>query len=347
MNLVRQFLNWWFGQLEGLFRSGLRESGSSVADATVIAPNGPLSQPIGSVAISSRRDNKETPLGRFDLAAATLDELAHPLAGLTVLRLAEADILEKTVVLPLAAERHLSEVLALEMDRETPFSADDLFWTYRVEARDRQTRRLSVRLAMVPRAKLAGLLGALARVGVVPARGEVAAGTGRGWNLPLGDAAGRARNWGDGLFLPAAACCALLGLVAVALPFARQAAAFAAVDREIAAGRSQTAESETLLAEIAQRSAAIKLIERERGKTGRLLEVLAAATRVLPDNAFLTEMTLRQRKITLTGRSGAAARLIGALAADGSFRNPEFAAPVTRIEPAGVEIFTITVEAGP
>ena len=80
---------------------------------------------------------------------------------------------------------------------------------------------------------------------------------------------------------------------------------------------------------------------------GSALSVIAAATQILPDDAYLTELTLRQRKITLTGHSVRAARLIGAIAASGSFRSPELGAPITQIETGGAEIFTINAEAGP
>jgi general secretion pathway protein L len=88
-------------------------------------------------------------------------------------------------------------------------------------------------------------------------------------------------------------------------------------------------------------------IESEREKAGRPLTILAAATRVLPDDTYLTEMELKQRKLTLSGRSAGAARLIGALAADGEFRNPGFSAPVTRLEALRAELFTINTEIAP
>ena len=76
------------------------------------------------------------------------------------------------------------------------------------------------------------------------------------------------------------------------------------------------------------------------------IAVLAAATDVMPDDTYLTEIELRGRKVTLTGHSAAASRLIGALAAAGGFRNPGFAAPITRIEALHSELFTIVAEAG-
>ena len=84
-----------------------------------------------------------------------------------------------------------------------------------------------------------------------------------------------------------------------------------------------------------------------RDKVGRPLVVLAATTSILPDDTYLTEMELRQRKLTLSGRSAGAARLIGALAGDAEFRNPGFSAPVTRLEALRAELFTINAEVTP
>jgi len=102
-----------------------------------------------------------------------------PLAR-TVLRLGEADVLGKTVSLPLAAERELDQALAFEMDRETPFTAEELYWNHRIIEADRQNGRLSVRLSLVPKANLDPLLTDLAAVGIQPTRVEIADGPDKG-----------------------------------------------------------------------------------------------------------------------------------------------------------------------
>jgi general secretion pathway protein L len=131
------------------------------------------------------------------------------------------------------------------------------------------------------------------------------------------------------------------------IPFVRQEIALTSLEQQIAVGRTAAAEADSLRREIEQLSGNAEFVERERDKVGRPLAVLAALTRILPDDTYLTEMELRQRKVTLTGRSAGAARLIGPLAADGMFRNPGFAAPVTRLEALRVELFTINTEVGP
>jgi general secretion pathway protein L len=346
--MLREFLSWWFGQLADLLPAFLRRTAPTAADATVVAPIGPIGGGIEAVSVGQRRGGKETPLGRFALGSAGVAELPQAGGRLTVLRLGEADVLGKTVTLPLAAERELAQVIAFEMDRETPFHVDELYWSHRVVEVDHQNERLSVRLQLVPKASLAPLLGALAEIGIVPERVEIADGPDAGACLPLLSENGSARSIFSRFFVPAgAAACAALAIAAAATPFVRQSIALADLDRQIASGRAEAAEAAGLRREIDRLSRSADLIQSERAKVGQPLEILAAVTRVMPDDSYLTELELLQRKLTLSGRSAAAAHLIGAFAADDEFRNPAFAAPVTRIEALRQEIFTIVAEVEP
>ena len=279
--MFREFFSWWFGQLADLLPAVLRRTAPFAEDATVIAPVGPIAHGIDAVAVGQRRNGRETPLGRFALGPTGVGALPQPAGRPIVLRLGEADVLGKTVVLPLAAERELEQVLSFEMDRETPFRTDALYWSHRIVAVDRQNGRLSVRLQLLPKANLAPLLDALGQIGIAPQRVEIADGPDAGACLPLSSENGVRRRVAGRVMVPiAAACCAALLAAVVVTPFVRQAAALASLDRQIVVGR-------------------------------------------------------------------AAARLIGAFAADQEFRNPAFAAPVTRIEALRQEIFTIVAEVGP
>ena len=220
--MVREFFTWWFGQLADLLPQQLRRSAFTAADALVITPVGPLGHGVEAVTAGLRRNGKETTLGHFGLAAVGLAELPRIAGRTTVLRLGEADVLGKTVTLPLAAERELDQVLAFEMDRETPFKAEDLYWNHRVTATDRQNGRLSVRLSLVPKVNLDSLLSALGQIGIRPRRVEIADGPDEGFFLPLNGDGSRAHHSSGRLLWPAAACCAVLALGAVATPFVRQ-----------------------------------------------------------------------------------------------------------------------------
>jgi general secretion pathway protein L len=319
--MVRDFLRWWLSQLAELLPRSLRRSGAGQDDAVLVTPIGLLGQGIDAVALDLRRNGRETELGRFSLGAADLAQTVRAAGRPVVLRLPEGDLLGKTVSLPLAAERNLKQVLAFEMDRETPFAADELYWTHRVAAADRKNGRLSIRLLLVPKEKLAPLLRALGNVGLVPRRAEIASGPDAGSHLPLDDNGGRLDHRGNRLLWPLAACCAALAIAAVATPFVRQALVLSELDRQVAAARSAAAEAERLQREIRSLTVSAELIEKERGEAGRPLQILAAATGILPDDTYLSQLEIRDRKVTLSGRSAGAARLIGKLAASGEFRN--------------------------
>jgi general secretion pathway protein L len=345
--MIREFFAWWCGQLAELLPQGLRRTALTAVDATVIKPIGPLGRGIEAVAVGLRRNGRETPLGRFGLGATDLAELPRATGRATVLRLSEQDVLGKTLTLPLAAERELDQVLGFEMDRETPFKAEEIYWNHRIEGTDRQNGRLSVRLVLIPKANLTPLLTALGQFGIRPRRAEIADGPDTGAYLPLDGDGGRAYHLSNRLMWSAAVCCAALGLAALVTPFVRQELALASLEQQIAVGRTAAAEADGLRQEIDRLAGSADFVESERDKAGRSLVVLAAATRVLPDDTYLTEMELQKRKVTLSGRSAAAARLIGPLAADGAFRNPGFAAPVTRLEALHTELFTINAEVAP
>jgi general secretion pathway protein L len=147
------------------------------------------------------------------------------------------------------------------------------------------------------------------------------------------------------LIRAAAACCAILALVAMLAPFLRQELVLTSLAHELAIGRAAATEADSVRQEIDRLSGGADFVERERDKAGRPLAVLAATTDVMPDDTYLTEIELRGRKLTLIGQSAAASRLIGALSARAEFRNPGFSAPITRIEALHSELFTIIAEA--
>jgi general secretion pathway protein L len=347
--MVRDFLTWWVGQLADCVPERWCRLGSVDANALVIAPTGSLAGGIDAVAVSLRRNGRETSLGRFGLTADGLAGLPRSAEQSVVLRLIDADVLRKTVILPMAAERDLDQVLSFEMDRETPFSAEEVFWSHQIIRRDRQRGQLSVRLLLVPRAGLSVLLGDLERAGIQPKRAEIATGPDERAYLPLLSDGGRRHGAGGGSWLrwPAAATCVGLMIALIAMPLVKQAATLADLDQKIAMGREAASEATKLRQDIERLSGTVDLIESEQDKVGRPLATLAALTLVVPDDTYLTELQYQRRKVTLSGRSATASRLIGALAASNQLQNPVFAAPVTRIEAIRSEVFTITAEVGP
>lgn len=344
--MIAAFLTWWLDQLAQLLPRWLRRPAFGRVNAVVIRPTTPLDR-AGTLGFFSRHNGRETPLGDFP---ARLDELRQVPARRgrpVVLSIERAELLEKTLALPLAARSQLDQALAFEMDRETPFAADELYWNYRIESANPSDSRLFVHLTLIPKDRLTPLLALLGQAGLCPKWVEVRDAPADGAFLPLDDHRGPPQHRSRLILAGAAACCAILALGAGLTPFVRQQIELASLDREIAAGQAVAAETDGLRREADRLSRSAEFVQRAKEKSARPLEVLAAVTQLLPDDSYLTDIELRQRKVTLSGRSSGAARLIGVFSADPRFRNPGFAAPVTRIEALRADVFTITAEMGP
>jgi len=345
--MLREVIDWWLRQMRELF--GERGGGYSgqLRNALLIDSNAAGDD--GTVTLIRRRRRRESVLGRYRLDQAGLAMLqravrGHARAAALVLRLPAHLLLEQAVSLPLLAEREPERVLGYEMDRLTPFAATEVFWGWTIERQDRAGGRLHLLLSLVPREGVGLLLASLGRIGLEPGMLEVPAADGTPRVIALRHPRTAVRRR---LTAVAAMCCGVLAIAAIVQPFVLQAMALSETAARLDALRPRVAEVEALRRRIAARTAGVDVIAAERTRVGDPLAVLATLTDILPDDAFLTGFSLSQRKLTIDGKAGAAARLIAALATDPTLRNPTFAAPVMRDARGQAEMFTIRAELGP
>lgn len=344
--MLNEFLRWWADQLRAALPARLAAAGPDSRGLLAmlhLPPEGPA-----SVELRARHKGRDGRLGPFTLDGPGSPALRAAAAGHrhgVVLELPPGLMLEQQVVLPIAAERDPERVLAYEMDRITPFSAEELFWTWAVDRRDRAQGRLHLRLSVVPKARLLPSLDALVAAGLRPTALDAARPDGTRCRIAL-DHTPPAR-WQAWSVRVAGAFCAVLVVGALVTPFLVQSAARERVERQIAALRPQVEQAEALRRRILGSTAGSDVFAEQRARVGDALGTIATLTDVLPDDTHLTELTMRARVLTLAGQSAAAARLIAAMAAEPGLRNPAFSAPVTRFEGVAGEGFAIRAEAAP
>lgn len=328
--MLASFLSWWFARLAELPPTAWTDEGVRVRDGIVIDVGN--SQ---ALAVSLRHRNgrqEHTTLGVAARLAGRKPVLLHP---------PEGSVLVKQHSVPTAPRRQMEQLLRHELVRITPFKAADLFWRWEGHAKPGDRGRTLVTLTLVPRMALAPALSALDSVGLKADFVEVGP-VGRRHLLPVGDAA--SRSAGGLLALGLAWACAIAAVVAVALPFALQGLSLHRTEDAIAELQPAIAQVEALRKGIAAGEAGHDILTQEQDRTGDVLQILATVTRILPDDTFLTDFALRERHMTLSGRSASAPRLITALSADPAISGTAFTAPVTRIEGATSDVFSIKAE---
>jgi general secretion pathway protein L len=330
--MLAAFYSWWIARITELLPPSWTKAGAGAPDGIVVdvAPNRALTA-------SVRRNGRLEPLS---LGAAARLAARRPV----FLRPAPGTALEKHHVVPAAPRRELDQMLRYELARITPFAAADLFWSWdgRPKAGDRT--RTDVTLTLVPKAAMAPALEVLAKAGIRPRFIETGTadrprllaieGTARG---PAGDTLARGLAW----------TCAALAGAAVALPVVLQAIALHQANSAIDDLQPAIHQVEALRRGITADGAGQEVLAQEMARTGDVLQVLATVTRILPDDTYLTDFSLRERQMVLGGRSAGSARLITGLSADPSIRDAAFAAPVTRIEGAAADVFSIRARIAP
>ncbi len=340
--MLVEFFTWWRQQLLDLVPEALRPGAGPAANALVADATAH-----GVLTLLRRRRGLETRVAQVRLDEAGLPSLraalnARPGGEPVLLRLPTHTLLERSVALPLAAERDLERVLGYDMERLTPFTADEVFWGFGVQARDRARGRLSVRLSLVPRSTVQGLIDMLAACNGRPSLIEAETEEGpRAIRLAHAPAAGAMtrltpRN--------AAIILAFLAFLVIVSPFLRQSIELAGARRDLDSLAPRMSEVNALRRRIQGASAGGDAVLSETKRVGDMLEALAAITEILPDNSYLTEFTMRERKMTLKGLSASAPHLISLLSADPRIKNPAFTDATTTAENGHNDVFAIRAE---
>jgi general secretion pathway protein L len=322
LETLRAFAVWWLRQISTLLQTGMKPR---TRDALIVVLER-LELPLAGIVLR-REARRVRSLGR-------LEELGPAPSDLPVLlRLPPNSVLTRAVTLPLAAERDVAAALNFEMDRLTPFSADELFWSIGSVMRDQARALLRMTLLIVPRAPLEPVLELLGRRQLRPEALEA-----EGIRVALQRTAARQRRrfaW--------PALCACLAVACLVLPLLRQQIAIERAQAMVLARAPAAAAAQRLRAELVADTAGRIEVAAAR-RRGDPLQVLAALTGVLPDDTWLSDLALKDGSLTMDGQSGNAARLIGLLAAVPALKDPSFTAPVTRTSDNKADLFSLRAE---
>jgi general secretion pathway protein L len=169
---LNRFFTWWFGELRACMPnaiSGVLFGAAEWLDVTLEE---------GEARFTLRRNGSVRDLGHVDLdpaaeespqnAARDLLLRDHASIGHIALRLPADRVLMPKVELPIAAAENLREALAFEMDRHTPFSAEDVLFDFRVIGSDAELERLQIELLVVRKHDIDEALALAASMGLSP-----------------------------------------------------------------------------------------------------------------------------------------------------------------------------------
>ncbi len=331
--MLVEFCRWWLGQMSDVFAAP-QAHGQPVDGLLLIRGQGGWQVRRRQ----GRRLRAPTPFAPTPFARARLGRRPGPL-----ILVSQDRMLRRIVALPPAAASGLETLFRYELDRLTPFSAENAIWSAQPARRGATAESMDVELLVLPRAGIAADLAELEGLGVRPLLVEANLADGTARDLPLATpdpVAARRRHQRLAIL---GCVCAALALATLATPFIRQQRVLDAAAEETARLRGAVNEAQALRPRLSGEAAAGPVAAGRRAAPGAL-RALAAMANALPDDTWLASLSLRRGQMLGEGQTtGAASRLIPLLAASPHLRNPSFTAAVVHGD-AGNELFALQVE---
>lgn len=249
--------------------------------------------------------------------------------------------LRRVLALPLAARDNLAQVVGFEIDRQTPFRAEQVFTDVRELARPVGEGRFAVELVALPRATLDPLLERLAMLRIRIDAVDLLDGDARlGVNLlPSAQRPRRVDPRARLNLLLAAACVVLAGLVLGQWLHNRRVA-LAAMQAQVDAMHGEAQQVALLRQQLQDNAGAAGFLARKKKDTVPVLALLDELTRRLPDSAWLERFSVDSNgHLGFQGQAAQAAKLVDALKDDPLIRDVGFQGSIQADPTTGKERF--------
>jgi general secretion pathway protein L len=338
---IGEFFRWWRSELTGMLPDSWRRRFERRHDTVLLSV-------AGDHARISRRDNgRSEELGQIDMTLPDAGErMAAVMGGMSAdstrveVAVAPEKVLLKQVQLPLAAEENLRQVVGFEMQRQTPFRAEQVYFNYRIVARRPHSQQLDVQLSVVPRTVIEGVMDSVA-----------------GWNLKPEESAAKS-DQDDRVFAFAPADAGqrptsgfqrgllivnlVLLIAVVAIPFVQQRHYLDQLRARLGEIREAATTASNLQQRIDQHQARSRYLFAQKSGRPASVQLLEELSQRLPDDTWLFRVEVRDGKVHLQGTSTRASALIAELEGARFLKDVHFASPVTQDGASGRERFHIS-----
>ena len=264
------------------------------------------------------------------------------------------EALMRRVTLPAATEENLAQVLAFEMDRLSPFKADEIYFDQRVVSRDGGNGQIVVELAMARREIVDARVRELRDLGVSVQGVSLHDDARRSEAFDLlpseqrGEReTGRERVVRNGLV----AAVLLLFLAALCYPVWVKREAVKALLPVMEKARVDATATNSVVSELERQAADYNFLLARRHGWYPAAAYLEEISKLLPDTTWLQQMDIKTsgktKEVVITGETASSSKLIELLETSKMLQNAAPRGPTTRGSTPGTERFMIGAELRP
>jgi general secretion pathway protein L len=351
------YWRWWTGELEKVTYehfAALR----GVSDVPNFAIEGNelvLVEPRTAVGADTRIDLAALDGVRARSALQSLLRRVGETRSRVRLCLRQGEALVRRVSMPIATEENLEQVLAFEMDRLTPFRAEDVYFDYRVVSRDAAAGQLVVQLGVARRelvdARVERLRGLGANVQGVAVRDGITPPAAPLDLLPSEQRGERETSRERMVQRSLAAAVLILFALALAIPLWQKRQTVIALMPLVDRAQQEAQATDRVARQLEREADDYNFLLARKHANYPVLAYVEEISRLLPDSTWLQQLTVKSngktRDVQMTGETTSSSKLIEILAQSKLLRNPAPRGTMTRGSMPNSERFMIEAEAPP
>ena len=277
-----------------------------------------------------------------------LDQITEGKTYRLFLCLPPGRMLRKQLRLPLAAEENIRQTLAFELDRQTPFRPDQLYFDYKVIDRLQVEQQLLVELIVLPKdivedhIRQAAVLGLPITAAVLEQ--DIVCDGDRSPNfLPvlMQPQSSRRRIWLN-LFFSGIALVFLA--VSVTIPLWHKREQAVALNAMLIGAKAYAARTDALRTELDDLVAEHNFpIDKKNARVSTLV-LLNELSKLLPEDTWVSLFELNGSDLQIQGETGSSSKLIEVIENSGLVKGASYKSPLTQIPGTSVERFHLAAE---
>ena len=354
---LAHFWRWWSAELVQAMPerlAALRGAGA-VPLLSLQGPDLVLLEPRAAASPDARVALDTLDAARGRAAAGALLERAGERRHRVRFCLERHEALVRRITMPAATEENLRQVLAFEMDRLTPFRAEDVYFDYRVVSRDAAAGTLLLMIAVARRelvdARLAMLRGLGLSVQGVTVREETSDNAAALDLLPSEQRGERESGRERSLRVGLAIVVLLLLAMALVWPVYRKREVVKNVMPQVGRAAQEAQATDNLSRELDRLVSDYNFLLGKKHGGPPALAYIEDVSRLLPDNTWVQQFDYKQagktREVLVTGETVSSSRLIEIFEQSQLLQNAQTRGTVTRGSQPGTERFMIAAEVRP
>ncbi|MDO9270917.1 MAG: PilN domain-containing protein [Methylobacter sp.] len=351
---VKKFFRWWLRELDFLVPEKIRQLVNEKQGFIIVRPEN------NQLALTYMLNEQAEPLAILERNASGIEQYKALRAkdervakANLILRLTGTEAIQKELALPIAVKENLSQVVAYELDRYTPFKAEQVYFAVKLLEGEHEPGQIRVMLVLTPRETLDALYEDIKTMDMSPLFVDYEAAPNDlgqrydGYNLLPENLREKPANAQRLIYTGLiAAIFLLLGAVLV-LPVWFEYQTINTLQEKIDTIEKDAKEVKALQLEVDSIIDETRLLIAEKNAVPTLVDMLNTLSTLIKDDTWLSYAQYSDGHLQLQGESPAASALIGVLEDSKLFANARFVSPVTQDRISGQERFQITVDVIP